>query len=85
MDALSIAVPQELWLLMGIAATSLIGSPLIKGVKKGQPVEGDQRQASEQQRTAKPFHRPGLSRLGGAAFDPGLIPVWLRRRQARRS
>ncbi|MEW6181754.1 MAG: hypothetical protein AB1500_01065 [Bacillota bacterium] len=31
---LSIAVPSELWLLMGISTTSLVGSPLIKSGKR---------------------------------------------------
>ncbi len=30
---LSIAIPHELWLLMGISTTSLVGSPLIKSTK----------------------------------------------------
>lgn len=34
-DPLSIAIPAELWLLMGISTTSLVGSPLIKSPKKG--------------------------------------------------
>lgn len=33
-DPLSIALPQQLWLLMGISTTSLVGSPLIKSTKK---------------------------------------------------
>lgn len=32
-DPLSIAIPTELWLLMGISTTSLVGSPLIKSTK----------------------------------------------------
>jgi hypothetical protein len=43
-DVLAIAVPQELWLLMGIATTSLIGSPLILSTKMAQNAEGDQEQ-----------------------------------------
>lgn len=33
-EPLSITLPQQLWLLMGISTTSLIGSPLIKSTKK---------------------------------------------------
>lgn len=33
-EPLSIAIPPDLWLLMGISTTSLIGSPLILSVKK---------------------------------------------------
>lgn len=35
---LAVALPPELWLLMGISTTSLVGSPLIIGVKKRTPV-----------------------------------------------
>ena len=73
-DALAIAVPQELWLLMGIATTSLIGSPLIKNVKKGQPVEGDQRQAAEQQRTFELLAKQGMD--PDTISTEGSIVVW---------
>lgn len=33
-DALTINVPTELWILMGISTTSLVGSPLIMSIKK---------------------------------------------------
>ena len=36
-NALNIGIPETLWLLLGISTTSLIGSPLILGVKKRQP------------------------------------------------
>ena len=36
-NPLAISLPQQLWLVMGISTTSLVGSPLILGVKKGQP------------------------------------------------
>jgi len=32
-DPLSITIPKELWLLMGISTTALVGSPLIKSTK----------------------------------------------------
>jgi hypothetical protein len=37
-NPLSIAVPPELWVLMGISTTSLIGSPLIRSTKMAEPV-----------------------------------------------
>ncbi len=37
-NALSIAVPAQLWLLMGISTTSLIGSPLIRSTKMTEPI-----------------------------------------------
>lgn len=36
-DPLAIAVPEEVWLLLGISATSFVGSPLIKSAKREQP------------------------------------------------
>jgi len=41
-DPLSIALPQELWLLMGISATSLVGSPLILSMKIGKAPNADE-------------------------------------------
>lgn len=37
-DPLNVAIPQELWILLGISTTSLVGSPLILGNKKNQPL-----------------------------------------------
>lgn len=34
LEALDVAVPEELWYLMGISTTSLLGSPLIKNTKR---------------------------------------------------
>lgn len=38
-DALDVPVPGELWGLMGISATSLVGSPLIIGAKEQKPAD----------------------------------------------
>ena len=51
LDALDVAVPQSLWILLGISTTSLIGSPLIKNVKKETPT--DNAKAAEQVATQK--------------------------------
>ncbi|MBN1274366.1 MAG: hypothetical protein JXB26_19060 [Candidatus Aminicenantes bacterium] len=37
-NPLAISVPEELWVLMGISTTSLVGSPLIKSNKKTKPL-----------------------------------------------
>jgi hypothetical protein len=43
---LAITVPPELWLLMGITTTSMVGSPLILNAKKGRHAnEADQERA----------------------------------------
>lgn len=38
-NALGIRVPETVWILLGISATSLIGAPLIKKTKEEQPVD----------------------------------------------
>ena len=40
---LRVAIPPELWLLMGLSTTALIGSPLLLNVKKGQAVDDGQK------------------------------------------
>ena len=47
-DPLAIAIPSQLWLLMGISTTSLVGSPLIKSTKKNKtPSEAEKGQTLE--------------------------------------
>jgi len=41
-DPAAITVPPDLWLLMGISLTSLVGSPLIVNAKKAQPANDDE-------------------------------------------
>lgn len=41
---LDIAIPQSLWILMGISTTSLIGSPLLASRKKSQRVDAEEEQ-----------------------------------------
>jgi hypothetical protein len=36
-NPLNVSIPQELWWLMGISTTSLVGSPLVKSIKKNAP------------------------------------------------
>jgi len=43
-DPLGIAIPYQLWILMGISTTSLVGSPLIKTTKKQRPAAEGERQ-----------------------------------------
>lgn len=44
-DPLAIALPQELWILMGISTTSLVGAPLINNAKRKR--NADDRQLAE--------------------------------------
>ncbi len=45
-NPLSIAIPRELWLLMGISTTSLVGSPLIKSTKKTKEPNDEEKTAT---------------------------------------
>lgn len=40
---LAVSIPPELWLLMGITTTSLVGSPLLLNVKKQQQVDDEKK------------------------------------------
>lgn len=53
---LDIAIPQELWWLMGIATTSLVGSPLIKNSKKTRPHNKNEWKATRAQICAHEGH-----------------------------
>lgn len=50
-DPLSIKIPEELWVLIGISTTSLVGSPLIKGPKKDK--EASKKETDRAQETMK--------------------------------
>ncbi len=49
--SLDIAIPEQLWLAMGISTTTLIGSPLVLGTKRGKARKADPEQATETQLT----------------------------------
>jgi hypothetical protein len=52
---LSISIPVELWILMGISTTSLVGSPLILSNKKNKPIN-----EQEKNRTFALMERQGV-------------------------
>ena len=54
-NPLSIAIPEELWLLMGISTTSLVGSPLILSTKTGKP---DKKERDRNKRILNPKKVP---------------------------
>ncbi|HII07383.1 MAG TPA: hypothetical protein HA349_08760 [Methanotrichaceae archaeon] len=41
-EPMSIPIPKELWVLIGISITSLIGSPLLKDIKENRPRKDDE-------------------------------------------
>jgi hypothetical protein len=58
-DPLSIAIPEELWIVIGISATSLVGSPLIKSVKESKRADPAQAAATfHQMGKLEPAARP---------------------------
>jgi hypothetical protein len=57
-DPAAITVPPDLWLLMGISLTSLIGSPLIVNAKKARPTDDE-----EAHRTLEALKRQVKSRV----------------------
>lgn len=61
-EPLSIAIPPDLWLLMGISTTSLIGSPLILSAKKA-------RESKE------PDKERALAALNRQAVDTGKVTI----------
>ena len=48
-NPLSIKIPEELWALMGISVTSLVGSPLIKSTKHSRDVHKEDEEAAKDQ------------------------------------
>jgi hypothetical protein len=75
-DPLAVAVPAELWVLMGISATSLVGSPLLLSPKRERPPrpEHAQKQLDEQNvrlaaRGEEPIGRDGVLACHGSPSD----------------
>lgn len=75
---LSIAVPQELWMLMGVSVTSLVGSPLILNTKRGEPkpsntvaVEAKEVSMAKLEQQLKDQKFPG-----GTVAAEGKVVVW---------
>jgi len=58
-DPLNVGIPQELWWLMGISTTSLVGSPLIKSAKRNKTTVDTEFENKKQQ----------LKRQRGRAFE----------------
>jgi len=56
-DPLSIKIPADLWALMGISTTSLVGSPLIKSTKHPRKPDG-----VEKERTFELLEKKGIDR-----------------------
>lgn len=59
-NPLAIPLPRELWLLLGISTTSLVGSPLILSTKAAAPVGRTAQLEAQTQRTLSGLARQGL-------------------------
>lgn len=60
-DPLKIALPEELWLLLGISATAMVGTPLVLSTKMSRPPNAQQAMGQMQQAAA----RSGRAAAGG--------------------
>jgi len=70
---LSIAIPAELWVLMGISTTSLVGSPLIRSPKLAETPEPTEEKETTERLARQASVDP--TRVTAKAFDGG----WVRR------
>jgi hypothetical protein len=66
---LSIAVPPELWVLMGISATSLVGSPLIKSTKKEDTPNDKELAQTKEQLNARGINKDQVEAKGVLAVN----------------
>ena len=88
-DPLKIAVPKEIWLVMGISTTTLVGSPLIRSTKTAEPSETGlpqqviDRRAVVLERTKEELVRQGMRK--NTILAQGSIVVWKWPRCARLS
>jgi hypothetical protein len=58
---LALAVPEQLWLVMGISTTSLVGSPLIRSTKTTPPADAGPATAAARARTAGVMQRTAVA------------------------
>lgn len=68
---LSISVPTELWMLMGISTTSLVGSPLIKNAKAAKPAH----QGEMSSTLGQMANQMGVRDLAGSVTNKGQVIV----------
>lgn len=61
-EPLSITIPAELWLLMGISTVSLVGSPLIVSIKQSRPANEDEKVRA-------------LEQLAHQSVDPATVAI----------
>jgi hypothetical protein len=83
---LVIAIQPEMWLLMGISTTSLVGTPLILGTKQTEPSapptrEVAAKQGEQAERTLDALERQGLRR--DTVTTQGSVVAWMWAQDAR--
>ena len=69
---LKIQIPPELWLVMGISATSLVGSPLVMNMKTA--AQTSDKQSKEENRTMNELERQGMPK--DAVIVQGKVVFW---------
>jgi hypothetical protein len=77
-DPLSIAVPAQLWCLMGISTISLVGSPLIRSTKTADPLNtGETRSEAETKELARMKEELARQKVPPDTIDTqGKIVIW---------
>jgi hypothetical protein len=79
-DSLKISIPKELWLVMGISTTSLVGSPLILSTKTAEPPakalssQAMAKRTEQLDRTKDELERQGVPKE--TVLAQGKIVVW---------
>jgi hypothetical protein len=63
-DPLTISVPTELWILMGISTTSLVGSPLIMSGKKTRSPKATELDSTKKSMMAQGYHSAMIDNKG---------------------
>jgi hypothetical protein len=76
-DPLKIKVPKELWILLGISTTSLVGSPLIRSTKTAEAVGTGAVQPETQKKVEKLMEDLARQKVPPEAVDTnGKIVIW---------
>ncbi|RMH21522.1 MAG: hypothetical protein D6696_05595, partial [Acidobacteria bacterium] len=76
MNPLDIAIPEQVWVLMGIATTSLIGSPLLKSAKKDKEPDPGEVQAMEEEMKKRGKDPSHVKRRGHLIANASPADAW---------
>lgn len=82
LGALSVAIPEKIWWLLGISTASMVGSPLVLSNKKQQKVSKTERETSVQL-LAEEVPAEEKPEKGDAVWAVGAVVVYASPKQAR--